>query len=710
MKINYELHVLSENRTYKPLDSIGDSLKENQVNLITAGNSSGKTFILNLLSYALFLDKQKTKSLPNKIYNRISKFDNTDEFELQYEIELETSSGNPLILSKEKNGPRKAELGDRVYGHTNLGSIIEVVYDVPSDPGARITEVISSVDEWNDALNNKTKKAAGTMLSLSKMLGESKDKELIEELEQTIKDLEKKQKRNEGELKSLEELLLNCKKLNNLRDLEQIVLKTKEKRLEKNRAERELDNCPKPIKTEQRNDKRIEDLRDQNSQLLNELRLQIEKIVSELNDLSKYHHVDELGNSVEKYLPSINVADVEDPNWNESFQKFLNTTREVVVDIGNACNRILEDPAAQEIDMIKQIETVVQAGTKVRSVKSLLKEKMNLDLDVLLEHLSEVVKSAAKFTEVESIKSNVQNIPDNIGKIGRRIFQNTGEIEAEKKKSHLSGKSDFRRAERKYEDSKTAYEALDRQRRNKVSEIGDSVSINLNDIVSVQTRIKQLSRQCHGVSINDLETKFNSLKKEIEKDNRERIDKEAHLKIENAKQEVKLSETQIKKIQRLRHLSMFLNNQVADFKEPIQNYKANETIEIKDETDKSFIRIVGQIIASSLNNFIIRTGGKRQEINSFDISSDKFLCSDGTSILKSEVSTGISSATYLAQRINQSQKENLLFLFDEIGDISETSMKIVVEAVKGKVATNCMSTAILTRVNHSDESFKIQTL
>ena len=52
----------------------------------------------------------------------------------------------------------------------------------------------------------------------------------------------------------------------------------------------------------------------------------------------------------------------------------------------------------------------------------------------------------------------------------------------------------------------------------------------------------------------------------------------------------------------------------------------------------------------------------------------------------------------------------MLFLFDEIGDISESSMNIVVEAIKQKITTNSTCTAVMTRVDHADETLKLAYL
>ena len=116
------------------------------------------------------------------------------------------------------------------------------------------------------------------------------------------------------------------------------------------------------------------------------------------------------------------------------------------------------------------------------------------------------------------------------------------------------------------------------------------------------------------------------------------------------------------------------------------------------------------MIAQSLNNFILRANGERKEIYSFDIASRKFLCSDNTSVLSSEVSTGLTSGTYLAQKIKLATKSNLFFFFDEIGDVSNKTLEIVNDAIKEKIAEGKSVTAIYTSVDNTDAALKIRHL
>ena len=248
MKIDYTLAIHSENKQFKPKEEIKSHIAENQVNLITAGNSNGKTFILNLLSYALFLDANPAKSLPSKILSRISKFNNAEEFALEYSIEIKLANGQKFGVVKAANGERKAEVNNKPYGHKNLTSIIDVVYDVPSDPAERITNVISSVDQWNDALLDKTKASAYAMGQLVKRLKESRNENLIQELKEQIENGEKRKDELEEEKKEIQESIDSLEDLRKLKLVRQKLLDKNEALVKMKGYKSDLDKCPKPKK------------------------------------------------------------------------------------------------------------------------------------------------------------------------------------------------------------------------------------------------------------------------------------------------------------------------------------------------------------------------------------------------------------------------------------------------------------------------------
>lgn len=710
MKIDYTLAIHSENKQFNPKEEIKSHISENQVNLITAGNSNGKTFVLNLLSYALFLDTNPVKSLPSKILSRISKFNNAEEFALEYSIEIKLANGQNLVLSKAANGERKAEVNNKPYGHKNLTSIIDVIYDVPSDPVERITNVISSVDQWNDALLDKTKASAYAMGQLVKSLKENRNEALIKELKEQIENGEKRKAELEKEKEEIQE------SIDSLEDLRKLKL-VRQKLLDKNAAlvkmkgyKSELDKCPKPEKKAKRNDLLIKKYRAANSEHLLEIQSTLKVISDAITTLSDHTNISHFTKRLQAKPDYTSSIETEENDWFELHHSYTKVVDEVTNDMINSCDKILDNPAAQELSSLKRIHSVISASSKLTSLKSLLSEKMNLDVEILLDQLSDIIDDATKYNEVDAVKHQLRDIGGNLRNLGSSIFQNVKSINAEKTKGTKDSSNKYQEIYDKWVQAEQSFNRLSREHTDLILKLRKHFQINATELKALDNNINSLQRICKEKSLPITKDKLDDVTRKLKDQDIKVTSNKTKLSIEDAKRDLDIKPETLGVIKKLQTDIMMLNNNVLNFQKPIKKYKTGQTIETDQIEDQKFIEIVGEIIASSLNNFIIRSGGEKKEISSFDISTDKFLCVDGSSILKSEVSTGISSATYLTQVINNSNKPNMLFLFDEIGDISESSMKIVVEAIKQKITTSSTCTAVMTRVNHSDETLKLAYL
>ena len=82
--INYELEILGEKKTYKGRKEFIEPIinSKNKIFEITADNSYGKTFILNLLAYALEADKLDNEKILGSIKESISRYDDHASYNL----------------------------------------------------------------------------------------------------------------------------------------------------------------------------------------------------------------------------------------------------------------------------------------------------------------------------------------------------------------------------------------------------------------------------------------------------------------------------------------------------------------------------------------------------------------------------------------------------------------------------------------------------
>lgn len=714
MKIDYTLYLPSENKTYRPSEGlIRDSLKEQNINQILADNSQGKTFLLNLLSYALFLDVTHRKQLTTEILSRISKYENTEEFQLAYSIEITLQDGRVLELNKDANGPRKATIDKQSYGPQNLLTELEVLYDIPQNPFERILKVVSNVGKWNTDLLEKVQKSAVLLNRIDKALGDVRDENLITNLELEIKHDEIRLEKIEDEGKEIQNQIEEYKALILAKSVIKNYTELEESQIKYADAETAFLKLKKPTKKEKKNSNVIKSRRQSNAIALDSLSACTNAVARAIEDLSTYSDVTNISKRFVKLNKDWGLAQLEDADWASDFTNFKITTKDIITDINNCADKLLDTPEYSNLQQLDYIKKVLEKTLDNAGLKRIFKEKINLNLDEILDKISDVLEDLTIINTVNGIKDDLDQIPSKIAEIGKTIHENVKVINIELSKGdgndddgkYDQAKFSFDQAKRRLEEKK---ESL---KENKLR-LGKTDSFkNSNDRKEISTLIQILTSKYKSVDVSKLESMQRDIQnRKIPEVVRSLTSKKARLKEERNKSNATFDENEIKRLSFFTSEMKFLLRNLNHFSNPIEKYKSGEQIIINDDVDSQFIEITGSMIAQSLNNFILRANGERKEIKSFNIATKKFICTDGTSVLSSEVSTGLTTATYLAQKIRLAVKNNLFFFFDEIGDVSDATLEIVNDALKEKMSENKSVTAIFTAVDNNDPKLKVKHL
>ena len=714
MKIDYTLFLPSENKTYRPSEGlIRDSIKEQNINQILADNSQGKTFLLNLLSYALFLDVTHRKQLTTEILSRISKYENTEEFQLAYSIEITLQNGRVLELNKDANGPRKAAIDKQSYGPQNLLTELEVLYDIPQNPWERILKVVSNVGKWNTDLLEQVQKAAMLLNRIDKALGHVRDENVITSLEEEIKKEKTRLEKAENDGKAIQNqireyraLILARSVISNYTELEAAQIKYAD-------AETEFKKLKKPAKTAKKNSNVIKSKRQSNALALEAISTSTNTVTRAIEDLSTYADVTNISNRFVKLNKDWSLAQLEESDWASDFTHFKNTIKEIITDVTNCGDKLLETPEYTNLQQLDYIKTVLERTLGNAGLKQIFTEKLNLNIDEILDKISDVLEDLTIINTVNNIKEDLSKIPEKVAQLGKAIHDNVKVIQTELLKG--DGKKD----DGKYDQAKfsldRATRGLEEKKRslkeNKVKLSKTDSFKNINDRKEIVTLIQNLTSKYRNVDVSRLESTERDIQnRKIPDIERALTSKKARVKEEKSKSNAKFDEDEIKRLSFFtKEMKFFLKN-LNHFASPIEKYESGEQIIIDDDIDSQFIDITGSMIAQSLNNFILRANGERKEIESFNIATKKFICTDGTSVLSSEVSTGLTTATYLAQKIRLATKNNLFFFFDEIAAVSDVSLEIVNDAIKEKMSENKSVTAIFTAVDNYDPKLKVKHL
>ena len=108
------------------------------------------------------------------------------------------------------------------------------------------------------------------------------------------------------------------------------------------------------------------------------------------------------------------------------------------------------------------------------------------------------------------------------------------------------------------------------------------------------------------------------------------------------------------------------------------------------------------MIAYSMENKLLTADGKFKRLLSYDIIEEEFHYFDEekNKVLKKhkeDVSTGLASANYLIQKINNINKNKAVILLDEIGNMDEDSLSKVIHSIKNLDEQNKLVLALLTK-------------
>ena len=120
----------------------------------------------------------------------------------------------------------------------------------------------------------------------------------------------------------------------------------------------------------------------------------------------------------------------------------------------------------------------------------------------------------------------------------------------------------------------------------------------------------------------------------------------------------------------IRYLQMTTQNTSA-FSEIIKNINDGDLSKYADREDKKFIEVAGSIIAYSMDNKLLSSNGEYIELYSYDLLNQSFNCNGNIVIQRDDVSTGLASANYLKQRIDNVKGDYVVILLDEIGNMSD---------------------------------------
>lgn len=717
-KIDYTLHIKGEGKTYDPrpefINPINNS--NNKIFEITADNSYGKTFILNLLAYALEADKLDEAKILDSIRNSITRYDNDDSYELEYNINLELPGGKELKLLKEKKGGKLIKLDDGPpIGHANLHNELSVIYDVPTNPSERLDSVIKDLGQWNKNLENKFDSLSEKIHDITKDFDSVRSEEKI----QLFKDKIDETKLKIEEIKKLKAekktVLDDLEILSSLNDLKLLLKKKMDLESKIHKKNKQLKSIPKPSKIEKKDENKIRQL---NIEIQNQENIishniaGIISIISEDENILDYFKENITYNKHYEFVKNTNFKNISDPaDINEISDSFEESIKEIM----DALNRFMyEKQNSKDYVINNSFERLIEIVEEMmeNDIYHLFKEVTSVEAEKIKGQFESVLSNY----KIKDYSSLQQFLKKDIAKTVKasfvQIFRTLGNLNKEKSKKMVDDDgSKYYRLVSELKDLDNKFKTVNDNYESKRYACANKIGIkNMSEFNSIEMfndsghPIKQ--KFVNKELLSDIRLSIEELKNDIKKIDTNIDDEKSNLGIYTTKYEREDSrkpslynDDQKKKIKQFLQYLYMVNSNMRSFNDLISNIEKNNLSGFKDKEDLSFIELAGKIIAYSMDNKLLRAEGNYINLEYYDMLNQQFHCSDNIIINKADVSTGLASANYLKQRIENVEGKYVVVLLDEIGNMAKNAIDKVIESLKKLENQNRLVLAVLTRPN-----------
>jgi len=718
MEIDYTLLIKKEKAEFKPRKEIKNPLENSEKRIfeINAGNGYGKTFLLNLIAYALFADKLTEDSILNTLKERVSDYNNTDAYNLTYNLNFRLPNGKKIIFSKSENTDRIVHFENEApMGVNNLHNLISILYDVPIDPNLRLNDVIKDLGIWNNRLKDKFVKYNGILDEIQSQFSNLRDDDKIERLKNEKNDLEKS---SEEKKETLTKNKTKIFEYSNYLELEKLINEYQiSERLHNElvRLEKELKKFPKPKKVDKKDELLIKTLHAQQ----NELKKQIsQKILDWLSELTKKSFLleqienDKSRNSELEYIRTNTIESLIDSSINQhAFSLLVGKIDFLSLWILNSIEK--EENAKKYLihnflkQLLEQIDELIE-----NDADSILKVLTQNDTDILKAEIKNRI-AEHQIEDYSKLKSLSRNCSNEISTIFSQLSKINTKIENETQKKGVDGDG-----EQYYR-----FKNLVEECKNKIKRTNDNISIRIHHLTLNLNQNEELfkSKQKTQETRDALKRKFNfsldtiNLQDEInslEKQNQHILSQissnqqsialiAASLQIEEKKNYSSYTLVQQERIKKFkRAIQIFIKN-FGEFNRLIENINKGDFNQFTNKEDLDFINVAGKIIAYTLDNKLLRSDGNYIDLEYYDIINKEFHCENNIVIRKNDIATGLASANYLRQRIENIEGQYVIILLDEIGNMSKDTLQEVINSIKRIESQNRLIVSIFTQPSSS---------
>ena len=193
IKFKYHLSSRHDSKIYTELPGIGNEIKigSSKRFIIEGENSLGKSFLMDLISYAFFgLDQDESK-IYQELKDKIKNLDDGEVWDLDFEILIDIDKNYQIVSKKSKgrgpivrqiiNGKESTPISKEQFFQE-----FELIYDIPKNPIERMQSIEKVIKNFNSKIKTDYSRYSSNIQKIIAQEQVTKDTNKIKELEEKI--------------------------------------------------------------------------------------------------------------------------------------------------------------------------------------------------------------------------------------------------------------------------------------------------------------------------------------------------------------------------------------------------------------------------------------------------------------------------------------------------------------------------------------------
>jgi len=689
-----------ETKDYKP--SMPKELQD--LTIIAAPNSSGKSTLLNLVALGLYGNKNSKirESLRSKIDNLIK----SDHQQLSYNYSIKNEISNIEIISEKKISSRDTVLYEVVNGKKSpLSSDLfnrkyNLIYDIPENPLERLYELTNELKDNQLVYARIVQKLSSKVREYISQVQESRDPKKIEHQKNLHANLIKESAEKQNEKINLEKELIALTKYYHTLCFDKFYNQYLTKKEELSNLRGQVRKQKKEIRLE---DNELERLTRDSSSLL----IKSKSMYSDVsNSLSRLKIKTE-----ENYLTVWNKNDLKKLLQNNEMRKYIfDGIKEFKEKLNQIAISEIDRTKLTESNILKEMIQLLERYTSdniiipgidkhVNELKLLLLDKYRSyeRITITQESYDKLINS---LEELKNKSSEYVTMYEKLFALNKNRVVDDESIEEE----------DYEKTKLKLQDEISTLEAKIEYHRDELIKM----DVKENEITEVFDKIKK-DKYVQPFIIygpKELREKLDGQKQDIEKITT--LLKEVTFRLSRVEQEIsRLENKEEHRYQNYENeLNILLNNLVVleqkltiEFDEYLKNLK--KVLKDKKQISASamkYYEAIASYLAKKLK--VVRHINVEYNVQSIDLINKVIKTEQKKNIKFDDFGTGQSQSAYLISLLNSSDQRKIIALLDEVAMLDEKSLSPVLELIRKQYKNGKLLSALVVQ---KSEEIKIKS-